>query len=46
MSDMSKVSSFVSESCDIGVVLLDGRTLIARNVSVHVPKISLEVINS
>jgi len=39
MSEMSGVSSFVNESCDIGLVLLDGSTLIARDVSMQTANI-------
>ena len=46
MSDMSKISSFVSEVCDIGIVLLGGKTLMAKIISIHTPNISFKDINS
>lgn len=46
MREMSEVSSFVTESCDIGLVLLSGTTLIARGVSIQTPRISFEPMTS
>jgi hypothetical protein len=46
MKEISGISSFVTESCDIGLVLLDGTTLLARNVSVQTARISFEAVTS
>ena len=44
MSEMSRISSLVSEACDIGVVFLEGTMLMAKNVSIHTPNISFQVM--
>jgi hypothetical protein len=46
MKEMSRISSFVTESCDIGLVLLDGTTLIARNVNIQTERISFVAMTS
>lgn len=46
MKEMSMVSDFVTESCDIGLVLLDGTTSIARNVNVQTERMSFEAVTS
>lgn len=46
MKDISMTSSFVTESCDIGLVLLDGTTLIARDVNIQTEMISFEGVAS
>jgi hypothetical protein len=46
MKNVSQSSSMVTESCDIGLVFLNGDMMLARNVSIQSPKISFESINS
>lgn len=46
MKEMSMVSDFVTESCDIGLVLRDGTTAIARNVNVQTERMSFEAVAS
>ena len=44
MKELSEISSFVTESCDIGLVLLDGTISIAKNVSLQTARISFQAV--
>jgi hypothetical protein len=46
MKEMSEISQFVTEFCDVGLILLDGTTLLARNVGVQTAKLSFEAMTS
>lgn len=46
MKEMSSISSLVTDSCDIGLVFLDGRMMLAKNVSIQTPKVSFVSVTS